>query len=162
MKEVYSILSIIAIIFIVFCIIIKNDENNNVNFNQEVKEGLNDNIVIKISDFCSTYKTNIGKITCVHNFVKNSGYFNYTKLKEIRTPDILINSSGDCKSWDVFYRTILTKMNIKNRDIFSDNHVFTLAYNNDFYCIIDQTSLSCVNLDLNISNIENISIEEEI
>ena len=73
MKEVYSILSIIAIIFIVFCIIIKNDENNNVNFNQEVKEGLNDiDTIKKVNKKLKTEKPKIeGKRGCYRLTVDN-------------------------------------------------------------------------------------------
>src|SRR6056297_960644 len=92
--------------------------------NEKVIEGYSDNITLIISNYCNLYKEKELKIKCVNNFVKNSGRFEYNITKKVYTPDELLKKAGDCKSWTVFYRSIFSKLNIKNKLISTDNHIY--------------------------------------
>jgi len=96
-----------------------------------------------IGDYCLLYKNNLSRVRCVHNFVVDSELFNYTKTKYVVLADELIQNGGDCKSWTVFYKAIFNYMGIDSNYIHTDSHVYLNAFDDTFYCNIDQKQIEC-------------------
>jgi hypothetical protein len=82
----------------------------------------------------------------VHDFVLNTGVFNYKTTSEIILADELIQSGGDCKSWSTFYKSVFNYMGIDGRFIYTKNHIYLTVYEDNFYCNIDQRALDCYSL----------------
>jgi len=114
-------------------------------FDNKVSENLDSEVVDDVVAFCSYQDSNISKVNCVHDFVAYSGIYKYKILNtiDITPTDDIVEEGGDCKSWNVFYRSVFTKLNIKNKDVITNNHVFTLVYDDDFYCIVDSIKREC-------------------
>lgn len=52
----------------------------------------------------------------------------------------------DCKISAEFYKYSLDNLRIKNMRMFTDNHVFNIAYTDNFYCLIDMSYIQCVSV----------------
>ena len=109
----------------------------------KAKQNMNQNITKIIGDYCLLYKTNMSRVKCVHSFVRDSGNFNYTTTNDIILSDELIEQGGDCKSWTTFYKGMFNYMKIDTQLIHSTNHVYLNAFDDNFYCSIDQQSIDC-------------------
>ena len=132
-----------------------NNINNNFSFKfagerniyeKQSNENLKENITKKLGDFCNFYDTNESKIRCVNKFVINSNVFKYKRTNGFVGADNLLKNGGDCKSWTTFYKGVFNYMGIHSNIIKTNNHVYLNAYDDTFYCNIDQKSIQCIYL----------------
>lgn len=82
-------------------------------------------------------------------------YGNYTKcetrnsiVSKIYCLNELYNELDleSCEESAFYYNYLLNKLHIDNIQIYTDNHVFNIAYDDDFYCIIDMDFIQCVTI----------------
>ncbi len=125
--------------------LVSTDTMENLRYDNFLKESMEDEIIYVVSAYCSYEPTKFQQIHCVHEFVSMVHNFNKTGFK-IVSPDELVNSSGDCKSYTNFYRAVLDTMNISNKIINLPNHVHVLAYGDRYYCNLDQYEIHCQRL----------------
>lgn len=105
------------------------------------KASVNDDIVQHVAGYCQNKDDDMEKIYCVNSFVKD--VFIYNESKELVLPDELVERGGDCKHWTNFYRAVFMELNIKTEQVFLDTHTFLIAYNDEYYCNLDQMIVNC-------------------
>lgn len=106
-----------------------------------VKQSINDDIVVSVTNYCKYNEGDIDKIYCVNSFVREVFIYNDTDYFVL--PDDIIINGGDCKDWTNFYRTVFEAMDIKTKQVFLDTHTYIVAYSDEYYCNIDQEIVSC-------------------
>jgi hypothetical protein len=121
----------------------ENTKNQFMQYDKYTDEYSDNTIIELVSGYCGLFNATIDKINCVNKFVSTSGNYDYIITKEIVEPDNLIKDGGDCKSWTVFYRTIFKKMGIESKEVSTNNHVFVMAFDEYYYCIVDMQSIDC-------------------
>jgi len=147
----------LTIVFIVFVMFLMNaatlytlrdvvyDRNKIIDSHYEDKaiENMEQNITKTVGDYCLLFEDNMTRVKCARSFVINSKKFNYTITDKIILSDELIENGGDCKSWTTFYKGLFNYMNIKSNLIHTDGHVYLNAFDDTFYCNVDQQSIDC-------------------
>lgn len=109
-------------------------------YNYRSKDSLYLNTLV---DFCNS-SNEMEVIRCVNSYVIHN--FNYKSSKRIIFPDELLNNGGDCKSWSLFYNAAFTKLGISTQFVELKSHVYLVAYNESYYCNVDQEDLKCLEL----------------
>ena len=148
-KQQQEIITIILIVILFFTAIISSATYLNTNplastekyYNDISKENTYLEPTKAVYNYCKNKDSNLLKVYCVNDYVQDIYYYNTTnKTKNIN--QILI-SGGDCKAYSAFYKSVLDMLCIKNKFIFTDNHIFIIAYDNDFYCNLDMHTINC-------------------
>ena len=146
-KYINIIISIVFIYILTFHFLLPiKDKLTKQTIGQEIidfyfDESAKQNVTKDVVNYCSYEESKYDKIWCVHNFVYN--HFEYNESFNVILPDKIIKTSGDCKSWTNFYVTTLTLLNITTETISLPNHIYLVAYADDFYCNLDQTQIDC-------------------
>ncbi|MHA1678547.1 MAG: hypothetical protein ACTSW3_07185 [Promethearchaeota archaeon] len=87
---------------------------------------------------------------CLNKYVKTFFYYNYSNQKidsNEMSLDKLKKEGGTCKHYSYYYERWLRKFGYNAKHISLTpklKHGFTLAYDNNTYCILDQKNIWCV------------------
>jgi hypothetical protein len=102
---------------------------------------IKDDTVVNYLELECSNEDVLKEASCVNNYVKEN--FNYTVRPDILSPEELVKSGGDCKSWSSFYDYTMSELGWKTQFVFIDGHVFITAQKNEYYCNMDQENINC-------------------
>ena len=93
---------------------------------------------------------------CLNDFVSDIFKYNLTDDDIVLNLSELIERGGDCKNYAEYYQSELLKYGFKaekkvinieekspENNFTKINHAFTISYNQEGYCILDQTEIFC-------------------
>ncbi len=103
------------------------------------------NLVI---DKCEEKETNLSKVNCVNEFMAQ--HFKYGEKRNLigDSPSHMFSNTGNCKESSFFYELVLNKLGIETKLVFLNNHVYTIAYSDNFYCNLDQEYMNCATIEV--------------
>lgn len=108
---------------------------------QYTKEYARSETVLNIYDECKEYNET-EYLTCISNKIDFKKLY---VIGEVTNPDNLFIDGGDCKTFTVYYNSLMDLKGIEYQTIQISNHVFSIADNvgNYTYCVLDQSLIEC-------------------
>ena len=117
--------------------------NSNLSYTQEIFER------------CSVLENATEKFLCVNKFAVAN--YNMVPREDIYSIDEMFDNGADCKSYAVYYATLAKMMGYNYAFFRTENHIMTIAYFPEGYCILDLKFAQCINYEQNINNSEVLS-----
>ncbi|MFW9872081.1 MAG: hypothetical protein ACFFG0_03190 [Candidatus Thorarchaeota archaeon] len=118
-----------------------NSTDYNELFDEIIEYNIGLDYTIQTYDRCSKLSNMNEQFTCVGNFVVEN--YNYVPRNEIYSVDDLFDLGADCKSYSLYYATLAKMMGYNYGFFIAKDHMFTIAYQEGRYCILDEKIVQC-------------------
>ena len=95
----------------------------------------------QIYDHCSQKENASEKLFCINQYVVEN--YNYRLVEDVYSIDEMFDNGADCKSYSIYYATLAKMMGYDYLFVQLPNHIFTMVYFDEGYCVLDEKVYAC-------------------
>ena len=96
----------------------------------------------QIFNNCSTKENESEQILCVNKWAASN--YNYAPRDEAYSIDEMFEKGADCVSYSIYYATLAKMMGYEYVFVIIPNHVITIVYFDNGYCVLDGKIGTCI------------------
>jgi len=133
------------LLILIFCLVILISNTNYFKSELYSYKYIDSPPIPNIEYMCGDWANDIDKIYCIRDEFVSPFYIRRANNDSMSPRDLKFEG-GDCSNWAYYYKVAMDRLNIKSKIMTTDSHMFTIAYGDDYYCILDQTMVTCQEL----------------